>query len=204
MGRTEHGSGRPLRALGDPPGAAEARRRARAGTALLLALLVLPCLLCSLAATRPVGVVLGLLAGPVCGVVLLSGGLCEELRPARHSAARMTARTLTGVRSVDPRRLVDVRLVTAFSYGGADHTVLVRDADGVRLGVTSAAGRRVLRGALQRSPAGPAPRVSAAARAFLGSGRPGRLVLHTGLVLVLEVSAICLYVAAVLELGGAV
>ncbi|MFV0133136.1 hypothetical protein ACLGIH_07825 [Streptomyces sp. HMX87] len=204
MGRTEAGRDRLPRAAGDPSGARRARRRARAGTTVLLALLLLPPVLCVPPATRPAGVVLGVVAGPVLGLVLFTCGLCEELRPVRHSATRMTARTLTGTRSVDPRRLVDVRLVTAFSYGGADHTLLVRDADGVRLGVTSAAGRRVLRGALGRPPAGAAPRVSGAARAFLGAGPPGRLAAHTVVVFLLETVAICLYVVAVLELGGAV
>jgi hypothetical protein len=86
-------------------------------------------------------VALGLLTCPL--AFLLLGELCEERPPARHSATRMTARTLTGVRSVDLNHIASVRLLTTFSYGGTYRALVVRDGHGVRLGVTSA-GRRAL------------------------------------------------------------
>jgi hypothetical protein len=95
-------------------------------------------------------VALGLLTCPL--AFLLLSELCEERPPARHSATRMTARTLTGVRSVDLNHITSVRLLTTFSYGTVYRALLVRYTQGVQLGVTSTAGRRALRRALERQP----------------------------------------------------
>ncbi|MGP4052701.1 hypothetical protein [Streptomyces sp. 2A115] len=106
--------------------------------------------------------------------------------------------------SIDLNHITSVRLRTTFFYGSAYRALLVRDAHRVRLGITSAAGRRALNRALERRPGDQTrrrPRVSRAARAYLGTGRPGHLVLHTGLVFLAQVGAICAYVVAVLEVG---
>ncbi|MEU0086278.1 hypothetical protein [Streptomyces sp. NPDC006274] len=150
-------------------------------------------------------ILLGLLGG-IIGVVLVPA-LCEEQAPFRHSSSRLIARTLTGERSVDLNRITTVRLLTTFSSGSAHRTLVVRDAHGVRLGVTTERSRRKLRRAIEKADANaarglPAPRVSRAARVHLGLA-PGRgLVGHTVLgLLCLTVSA-SLYVSVVLRLGG--
>lgn len=184
------------------PGVGTIRRRARVGASLPPALLLLPFAVGALPGARPVGTVLGLVAGPL--GFLLSGELCEARPPARHSFTRMSARTLTGMRSIDLNRITSVQLLTTFSYGSTYRALLVRDVHGVRLGVTSAAGRRALRKALERQAADgtrPGPRVSRAARVCLGSGRPGHLAIHTVLVFLAQVGALCAYVVAVLEAG---
>ncbi|MGW3413128.1 hypothetical protein [Streptomyces sp. NPDC000888] len=109
------------------------------------------------------------------------------------------------MRSVDLNHLTSVRLLTTFSYGRTYRTLLVRDIHGVRLGVTSASGRRALRKALGSRAGDPTrrrPQVSRAARACLGADRPGRLVLHTRLVFLAQVGAICAYVVTVIEVSG--
>lgn len=150
-------------------------------------------------------IALGLLS-LIAGGVLLPA-LCEERAPFRHSSSHLIAHTLTGERSVDLNRITSVRLLTTFSYGSAYRTLLVRDADGVGLGITTERSRRKLRRAIEKADANAArgavrPRVSRAARAHLGLA-PGRgLVGHTVLaLLVLTVSA-SLYVVIVLRLGG--
>lgn len=80
--------------------------------------------------------------------------LCEERGPFRHSPSHLTARTLTGERSVDLNRITTVRLLTTFSYGSTYQTLLVRDADGVRLGVTTARNRGKLRRAIEKADVG--------------------------------------------------
>lgn len=68
-----------------------------------------------------------------------------------------------------------------------------------------AVGRRALRKALERQAADgarPGPRVSRAARACLGIGWPGHLAVHTVLVFLAQVGALCAYVVAVLEAGA--
>ncbi|MGW0763426.1 hypothetical protein ACWD1Y_44420 [Streptomyces sp. NPDC002814] len=185
------------------PGAVAALRRARAGTGGLLVLLALPFAIGGLTGARPAAMALGLVAGPL--GLLLFGELCEERPQTRHSATMMTARTLTGVRSVDLNHITSVRLLTTFSYGSTYRTLLVRDAHGVRLGVTSAAGRRALNKALERQAGDQRrrrPRVSRAARACLVTGLRWHLALHTTLVFLTQVGAICAYVVAVLEVGG--
>jgi hypothetical protein len=194
-----------------PKDAAAARSvvRARVGSGLAVAVLLLPFAGYGLARTGAVPegtpLVLGLLGG-IIGVVLLPA-LCEEQAPFRHSSSRLIARTLTGERSVDLNRITTVRLLTTFSYGSVHRTLVVRDAHGVRLGVTTERSRRKLRRAIEKADANaargvPAPRVSRAARAHLGLA-PGRgLVVHTVLgFLFLTVSG-SLYVSVVLRLGG--
>ncbi|GAB2945122.1 hypothetical protein [Streptomyces heilongjiangensis] len=83
----------------EPPDAGTARRRARTGVCLLGALLVLPFTVGALPGAREAGAPLGLLTGTLAFV--LYGMLVEESTPARHSMRRITARTLTGTRSVD-------------------------------------------------------------------------------------------------------
>ncbi|MEV0782828.1 hypothetical protein AB0I52_07560 [Streptomyces sp. NPDC050423] len=183
--------------------------RARMGSALAVTVLLLPFGGYGLARAGlvPDGtpIALGLLS-LIAGGVLLPA-LCEERAPFRHSSSHLIARTLTGERSVDLNRITTVRLLTTFSYGSAYRTLLVRDADGVALGITTERSRRKLRRAIEKADANAArgaagPRVSRAARAHLGLA-PGRgLVGHTVLaLLVLTVSA-SLYVVVVLRLGG--
>jgi hypothetical protein len=150
-------------------------------------------------------IVLGLLS-VIAGFVLLPA-LCEERAPFRHSSSHLTARTLTGERSVDLNQITTVRLLTTFSYGSASRTLLVRDAHGVRLGITTERGRRKLRRSIEKVDANaargvPRPRVSRAARAHLGLA-PGRgLVGHTVLAFLLLTVSGSLYVVVVLRLSG--
>ncbi|AQS71513.1 hypothetical protein B1H29_35815 [Streptomyces pactum] len=150
-------------------------------------------------------IVLGLLSA-IAGFILLTA-LCEEKAPFRHSSSRLTAHTLTGERSVDLDRITTVRLLTTFSYGGAYRTLLVRDAHGVRLGITTERSRRKLRRAIEKADANAVrgarrPRVSRAARAHLGLARARVLVGHTVLAFLLLTVSGSLYVVAVLRLGG--
>lgn len=191
---------RPVPLPRELPDVGTVRRRAHAGAGLAVGLLVLPFAAGVLAEAATA---LGLLTCPL--AFLLFGELCEERPPARHSVTRMTARTLTGVRSVDLNRITSIRLLTTFSYGSTYRTLIVRDEHGIRLGVTSAAGRRVLSRALARQTGDRTPqrpRVSRAARACLGTGRPGHLAVHTVLVFLAQVGAICTYITAVIEVGG--
>ncbi|WP_256976175.1 hypothetical protein, partial [Streptomyces sp. CS113] len=150
-------------------------------------------------------IVLGLLSA-VAGFLLLPA-LCEERVPLRRSSSHLTAHTLTGERSVDLNRIITVRLLTTFSYGSAYRTLLVHDAHGVRLGITTGRSRRKLRRAIERAdandaPGTPRPRVSRAARAHLGLA-PGRgLVVHTVLAFLLPTVSGSLYVVVLLRLGG--
>jgi hypothetical protein len=129
--------------------------------------------------------------------------LCQERPPARHSRTRSTARTLTCRRSVDLTRIASVRLWTTFSPGGVQERILlVRDVHGVRLGITSAAGRRALRTALAPQQ-GRRARVSRAARACLGDGPGWWLVPHTVTMFLSQVLAVCVYLIGFLEVGGA-
>ncbi|MGW3652074.1 hypothetical protein [Streptomyces sp. NPDC000878] len=194
---------RPAPLRPEPPDAGTARRRARTGTCLLMALLVLPFAVGALPGARGVGAVLGMVT--VVLATLVWFGLCEESTPARHSTTRITARTLTGMRAVDLTRLTDVRLLTFFSYGSVHHTLLVRDADGVWLGITTTAGLRAVRRALGRQPKDttlPRPRVSRAARAHLHGDRAGQLAAHTVLVFLALSVGTCLYAIALVEMGG--
>jgi hypothetical protein len=150
-------------------------------------------------------IVIGLLS--LIASVFLLPGLCEERAPFRRSSSHLTARTLTGERSVDLHRITSVRLLTTFSYGSTYRTLLVRDADGVRLGITTARSRRKLRRAIEKADADaaqglPGPRVSRAARVYLGLASRRGLVAHTILAFLLMALSLSLYTAAVLRLGG--
>ena len=183
--------------------------RARMGSGLAVTVLLLPFGGYGLARAGivPDGtpIVLGLLSAIVSFVLLTA--LCEEKAPFRHSSSHLTAHTLTGERSLDLNRITTVRLLTTFSYGGAYRTLVVRDAHGVRLGITTERGRRKLRRAIEKADANaargvPRPRVSRAARAHLGLA-PGRgLVGHTVLAFLLLTVSGSLYAIAVLRLGA--
>lgn len=67
-----------------------------------MALLVLPFAVGAQPGARAAGAVLGTVT--VVLATLQWFGLCEESMPARHPTTRITARTLTGMRSVDPTR----------------------------------------------------------------------------------------------------
>lgn len=183
--------------------------RARMGSGLVATVLLLPFGGYGLARTgaAPEGapIVLGLLSVIACSVLLPA--LCEERAPFRHSSSHLTAHTLTGERSVDVNRITTVRLLTTFSYGSTYRTLLVRDAHGVRLGITTERSRRKLRRTIEKADTNaargvPRPRVSRAARAHLGLA-PGRgLVVHTVLAFLLLTVSVSLYVLAVRRLGG--
>ncbi|MDQ0991339.1 hypothetical protein [Streptomyces sp. V3I7] len=182
--------------------------RARMGSGLAVTVLLLPLGGYGLARVEvaPEGtpIVLGLLS--VIASAIFLPALCEERAPFRHSSSHLTARTLTGERSVDLNRITSVRLLTTFSYGSAYRTLLVRDADGARLGITTERSRRKLRRAIEKADANAArgvtrPHVSRAARAHLGLAAGG-LVAHTVLAFLLLTVAGSLYVVAVLRLGG--
>ncbi|WP_431780941.1 hypothetical protein [Streptomyces chumphonensis] len=183
--------------------------RARRGFGLAVTVVLLPFggygLVRAGVAPEGASIVIGLLS-MIAGSVLLPA-LCEERAPFRHSSSYLTARTLTGERSVDLNRITSVRLLTTFSHGTAYRTLLVRDAHGVRLGITTKRGRGKLRRAVEKADANaarglPGPRVSVAARVRLGLA-PGRgLVVHTMLAFLLPTVFGSLYVVAVLRLGG--
>ncbi|MER7235766.1 hypothetical protein ABT348_33065 [Streptomyces olivaceus] len=183
--------------------------RARMGSGLAVTVLLLPFGGYGLARVGafPEGapIVIGLLSMIASSVLLPA--LCEERAPFRHSSSHLTARTLTGERSVDLDRITTVRLLTTFSYGSTYRTLLVRDAHGVRLGITTTRSRRKLCRAIERADANatrgvPKPHVSRAAGAHLGL-TPGRgLVVHTILAFLLLTVSGSLYVVAVLRLGG--
>ncbi|WP_405798672.1 hypothetical protein [Streptomyces sp. NBC_01506] len=184
---------------------AVARTRARVAGALVAFLILSPFLVWPPAAAGliPRGAIMVCgFAGGIIGVFLLQE-LCREWRLIRCTMSAVTARTLTGERTVDLQRLTSVRLHIGFSYGGAHYTVVVRDAEGVRLGLTTDRTLGALRRAVRRIPVGSdtAPRVSPAARAFLDGGRSGRVTTHTVIGFLLVAVAITLYVAAVLRLA---
>lgn len=187
--------------------AAKGRSRARWTAAAVVLLMLSPGVAWLLvrAGLLPSGAVLicgFILGGPV-GLFLLPE-LDKEARLVSCSMSTVTARTLTGERTVDLRHISRVRLRTGFSYGRAFHTPVVRDRDGVRLALTSERSRRSLARALQRIPAGAegAPVVSAAARAALDIGPRGPLTAHTAGSLLLLILTITLYVVGVLRLAG--
>lgn len=183
--------------------------RARMGSGLVVTVLLLPFGGYGLARAgvvpEGVPIVLGLLSA-IAGFALIPA-LCEERAPFRHSSSHLTAHTLTGERSVDLNRITTVRLLTTFSYASVYRTLLVRDAHGVRLGITTERSRRKLRRAIEKADANaaqgvPKPRVSRAARAHMGLA-PGRgLVGHTILAFLLLTVSESLYVVAVLRLSG--
>ncbi len=183
--------------------------RARIGAGLAVTILLLPFGGYGLAQTGavPEGAPVALV--PLSGIVgfILLTALREERAPFQHSSTRLTANTLTGERSVDLNRIATVRLVTTFSYGSVYRTLVVRDAHGVRLGITSERSRRKLRRAVEKLDSNaargvPGPRVSRAARAHLGLAPGQGLAVHTVLAFLLLTAPGSLYVAVVLRLGG--
>ncbi|MFE9173647.1 hypothetical protein ACFYNZ_30005 [Streptomyces kebangsaanensis] len=102
-----------------------------------------------------------------------------------------------------------VRLLTYFSRSGVlERVLLVRDVNGVCLGLKSAVGRAALRRALERSLAPaphPQPRVSRAALVYLGMGSSrSPLVLHTVVSWLVMVFGTCGYIVTVLALADRV
>ncbi|MFJ8533601.1 hypothetical protein [Streptomyces sp. NPDC093591] len=194
-----------MRSADPAPAAVIVRRRARAVAGTVASLAVLPLVLSRLTGGSPWATAPGLVAGLAAWVLLPD--LCQERPPARRSATVMTARTLTGPRSIDLDRITSVRLWTTFTYGGVQQrTLLVRDVHGVRLGVTTAAGRRALRVALERQTRDKSPRhrprVSPAARACLGGGPRHHLAVHTVMAFLAQVVGLCAYLTVVLKAGG--
>jgi hypothetical protein len=187
---------------------AAVRRRARRWVAAAGAALVSPFVVLVPAAAgwlpSESAILLALVAAPT-GLLIL-GETCEEKPPPRTSGPCLTARTLTGERTVDLSVISSVRLLTYFSRSGvSERVVLVRDINGVCLGLKSTAGRAALRRALQRS-RDPAPhtqpRVSRAARVYLGMvTRRTPLVLHTVLSWLVMVFGTCGYTVTVLALA---
>jgi hypothetical protein len=192
---------------------AAVRRRARRWATLAGAALVSPFVVLVAAAAgwlpSELAIVLAMIVVPA--VLLILSETCEERPPLRSNGARLTARTLTGERTVDLSVISTVRLLTYFSRSGiSERVLLVRDVNGVRLGLKSAAGRAALRRALERSRAAataphPQPHVSRAALVYLGmvTGRTS-LVLHTVLSWLVMVNGICGYIVMVLALADRV
>lgn len=183
--------------------------RARLGVCLVVTILLLPFGGYGLARAGvvPEGlpIVVGLLS--VIAEFILLPALFEERAPYRHSSSHLTARTLFGDRSVDLDRITSVRLLTTFSYGSTYRTVVVRDAHGVRLGITTQRSRRRLRRAIEKAEADttrgvPAPRVSRAAGAHLGLTSGRGLMVHTVLAFLFLSGSVSLYMAVVLRLAG--
>lgn len=175
---------------------AVARRRARRWTAFTGALVASPfvALAVTAAGLFPAGaaIALALTTGPA-GLLLLTE-LNTERQPQSHSGNRLTARTLIGERTVDLSRIERVRLLTYFSRSGvSERVLLVRDAHGVSLGLTSPASRKALHRALKCLPRhGPRPRASRAALVHLGVlPAPGRLAVHTVVVWLATVFGLC-------------
>ncbi|MGW6582648.1 hypothetical protein ACWF76_25285 [Streptomyces globisporus] len=149
--------------------AALGRRRTRLGTVWIVALLASPFAgpAVSAGAGLHPGVPLAI-TGPAAlvGFVLISEMPTGRER-GQTSGSLLTARTATGLRTVDLARVERVRLLTSFSRGGvSDRVVLVRDSNGVLLGLREQTDvRRVRRALDQRAPNGGPPRVSGAAAA---------------------------------------
>lgn len=183
--------------------------RARVGVGLVVMILLLPFGGYGLAQAGvvPEGatIVLGMLS-MTAGYVLVSA-LAEERAPFRNSSSRLTARTLTGERSVDLNRITTVRLLTTFSTGSVYRTLVVRDTSGVRLGITTEKSRRNLRQALLKAEANATrgvsgPRVSRAAREYLDLAPKRVLTVHTILAFLLLAVYVSLYMAFVIRLSG--
>ncbi|MHB9861699.1 hypothetical protein [Streptomyces sp. YIM S03343] len=181
------------------------RKRARitASAAVILILSPFVARLLALASLIPAGasLICALIGGPV-GFLLISVP-CQETSLVRCSMSRVTARTLTGERSVDLKRIKDVRLLTSFAYTGPSRAVVVRDSDGVRLGLTSAKSQRALVRALQVAggEARGGPHVTAAARAHLGLGDVRHRIVHTVTVFLSLTISASLYIGIVAKLA---
>ncbi|MEU6241168.1 hypothetical protein [Streptomyces sp. NPDC047024] len=173
---------------------------------MLASLILSPFLAWSLATVglAPPGLILicGFIGGPI-GFLLLPE-LGQETRLVTCSMSTVTARTLTGERTVDLRRVTSVRLHTGFGRGRIYRALVVRDEDGVCLGLTTVRSQRALKRALQRIPADTSrgPSVSMASRALMDLAPHGHLVAHTVTSFLLHVVVLALYVVAVLQLAG--
>ncbi|WP_165891030.1 hypothetical protein [Streptomyces globisporus] len=187
--------------------AALGRRRTRLGTVWIVALLASPFAgpAVSAGAGLHPGVPLAI-TGPAAlvGFVLISEMPTGRER-GQTSGSLLTARTTTGLRTVDLARVERVRLLTSFSRGGvSDRVVLVRDSNGVLLGLREQTDvRRVRRALDQRAPNGGPPRVSGAAAAYLGM-TPDGTARHTVLSWLATVLGICCYLGAVAVAARAV
>ncbi|GAB2935400.1 hypothetical protein GCM10027028_39030 [Streptomyces sundarbansensis] len=117
----------------------------------------------------------------------------------------LTARTVTGLRTVDLSRIERVRLLTSFSRGGvSDRVVLVRDGDGVLLGLREQTDVRRIRRALdQGARSDVPPRVSGAAAAHL-SMSSGGTARHTVLSWLATVLGVCCYLSVIVLVARAV
>ncbi|MFE9965376.1 hypothetical protein [Streptomyces sp. NPDC005525] len=186
------------------PAVARSRARLASSVAAFLVLSPFVAWLFALAGLVPAGAsVICALTGGLAGAFLLPE-LCQETGLVRCSMSRVTARTLTGERSVDLTRIRDVRLLTGFSYGGPFRAVVVSDGNGVRIGLTTLRSQRALVRALQHAcgDARGGPRVSPAARAHLGLGVRRHRTIHTVIIFVLLTISISLYMGLVLVLAG--
>ncbi|MEU3007884.1 hypothetical protein [Streptomyces sp. NPDC007020] len=202
--------------------AALGRRRTRLGTAWVVGLLALPFagLAVSAAAGLHPGVPL-VVTGPAAlvGFVLISEMPTGRDR-GRATGSLLTARTVTGLRTVDLSRIERVRLLTSFSRGGvSDRVVLVRDGDGVLLGLREQTDVRRVRRALDQSARSDVPRVrraldqsarsdvpprvSGAAAAHLGMSSGGT-ARHTVLSWLATVLGVCCYLSVIVLVARAV
>ncbi|QWQ42186.1 hypothetical protein KME66_15070 [Streptomyces sp. YPW6] len=187
--------------------AALGRRRTRLGTAWVVGLLALPFagLAVSAAAGLHPGVPL-VVTGPAAlvGFVLISEMPTGRDR-GRATGSLLTARTVTGLRTVDLSRIERVRLLTSFSRGGvSDRVVLVRDGDGVLLGLREQTDVRRVRRALDPGARSDVPpRVSGAAAAHLGMSSGGT-ARHTVLSWLATVLGVCCYLSVIVLVARAV
>ncbi|MFF0571200.1 hypothetical protein ACFYT7_26720 [Streptomyces sp. NPDC004041] len=187
--------------------AALGRRRTRLGTAWVVGLLALPFagLAVSAAAGLHPGVPL-VVTGPAAlvGFVLISEMPTGRDR-GRATGSLLTARTVTGLRTVDLSRIERVRLLTSFSRGGvSDRVVLVRDGDGVLLGLREQTDVRRVRRALDPGARSDVPpRVSGAAAAHLGMNSGGT-ARHTVLSWLATVLGVCCYLSVIVLVARAV
>ncbi|MFE0696631.1 hypothetical protein [Streptomyces sp. NPDC059173] len=187
--------------------AALGRRRTRLGTAWVVGLLALPFvgLAVSAAAGLHPGVPL-VVTGPAAlvGFVLISEMPTGRDR-GQTTGSLLTARTVTGLRTVDLSRIERVRLLTSFSRGGvSDRVVLVRDGDGVLLGLREQTDVRRIRRALdQGARSDVPPRVSGAAAAHLGMSSGGT-ARHTVLSWLATVLGVCCYLSVIVLVARAV
>ncbi|MFE9380329.1 hypothetical protein [Streptomyces sp. NPDC006855] len=187
--------------------AALGRRRTRLGIAWVVGLLALPFvgLAVSAAAGLHPGVPL-VVTGPAAlvGFVLISEMPTGRDR-GQTTGSLLTARTVTGLRTVDLSRIERVRLLTSFSRGGvSDRVVLVRDGDGVLLGLREQTDVRRIRRALdQGARSDVPPRVSGAAAAHLGMSSGGT-ARHTVLSWLATVLGVCCYLSVIVLVARAV
>ncbi|MFJ3599816.1 hypothetical protein ACIPRU_25395 [Streptomyces sp. NPDC090126] len=187
--------------------AALGRRRTRLGIAWVVGLLALPFagLAVSAAAGLHPGVPL-VVTGPAAlvGFVLISE-MPTGRDLGRATGSLLTARTVTGLRTVDLSRIERVRLLTSFSRGGvSDRVVLVRDGDGVLLGLREQTDVRRVRRALDPGARSDVPpRVSGAAAAHLGMSSGGT-VRHTVLSWLATVLGVCCYLSVIVLVARAV